>query len=337
MRPACIRSVASIATARACCCSPTTASWRCASPTRATSTPSGTGRGAPTAPWTARRWPACATASSSRTASPAPTVPAPPTAAAESTCTKAGIVRFDACSRRSAIPSSGWSAAASVRSSWASSSRASGGRRRPTSCERSGMILNRAAVDLADRPGLPRRRSACRRNHAPDRLHARTGRRPARRGQHPGTRHGAGQGDRSRLRRRAAPSGVRPERRVPVHGRPGSGDRRAVDGRLPVRLEKDLDQSLKNKHVVLVEDIVDTGLTMRYLLQYLEGRGPLSVKVASLLSKPSRRRVDVPVHYLGFEIEDAFVYGYGLDVDHKYRNLPFVTSMTPSEFEALDE
>lgn len=104
-----------------------------------------------------------------------------------------------------------------------------------------------------------------------------------------------------------------------------------------VRLVKDLDQSLKNKHVVLVEDIVDTGLTMRYLLQYLEGRGPLSVKVASLLSKPARRRVDVPVHYLGFEIDDAFVYGYGLDVDHKYRNLPFVTSMTPSEFEALDE
>jgi hypoxanthine phosphoribosyltransferase len=94
-----------------------------------------------------------------------------------------------------------------------------------------------------------------------------------------------------------------------------------------VRLVKDLDQSLKGKNVVLVEDIVDTGLTMRYLLQYLEGRGPLSVKVAALLSKPSRRVVEVPVHYLGFEIEDAFVYGYGLDVDHLYRNLPFVTSL----------
>jgi hypoxanthine phosphoribosyltransferase len=98
-----------------------------------------------------------------------------------------------------------------------------------------------------------------------------------------------------------------------------------------VRLVKDLDQSLKGKHVVLVEDIVDTGLTMRYLLQYLEGRGPLSVKVAALLSKPSRRVVDVPVDYLGFEIEDAFVYGYGLDVDHRYRNLPFVTSMAGGE------
>ena len=93
-----------------------------------------------------------------------------------------------------------------------------------------------------------------------------------------------------------------------------------------VRLVKDLDMSLKNRHVVLVEDIVDTGLTMAYLLNYLNGRGPLSVRVATLLSKPSRRQVDVPIDYLGFEIEDAFVYGYGLDVDHRYRNLPFVTS-----------
>lgn len=93
-----------------------------------------------------------------------------------------------------------------------------------------------------------------------------------------------------------------------------------------VRLVKDLDQSLKNKHVILVEDIVDTGLTMQYLLGYLRGRGPLSVRVCTLLSKPSRRRVEVPVDYLGFEIEDAFVYGYGLDVDHRYRNIPFVTS-----------
>lgn len=96
-----------------------------------------------------------------------------------------------------------------------------------------------------------------------------------------------------------------------------------------VRLVKDLDQSLKGKHVLLVEDIVDTGLTVRYLMQYLEGRGPLSVKVAALLSKPSRRLVAVPIDYVGFEIEDAFVYGYGLDVDHRYRNLPFVTSVLP--------
>jgi hypoxanthine phosphoribosyltransferase len=94
-----------------------------------------------------------------------------------------------------------------------------------------------------------------------------------------------------------------------------------------VRLVKDLEQSLKGKHVLLVEDIVDTGLTMQYLLGYLEGRGPLSVRVVALLSKPSRRVVDVPVHYLGFEIEDAYVYGYGLDIDHRYRNMPFVTSL----------
>ncbi len=100
-----------------------------------------------------------------------------------------------------------------------------------------------------------------------------------------------------------------------------------------VKLIKDLDQSLKNKHVILVEDIVDTGLTMRYLLNYLKGRGPLSVKVATLLSKPSRRQVDVPVDYLGFEIDDAFVYGYGLDVAHIYRNIPFVTS----QMDMLDE
>lgn len=93
-----------------------------------------------------------------------------------------------------------------------------------------------------------------------------------------------------------------------------------------VRLVKDLSHSLAGRHVLLVEDIVDTGLTMRYLLKYLEGHGPESVKVASLLSKPSRRRVEVPVHYLGFEIDDAYIYGYGLDVAHRYRNIPFITS-----------
>jgi hypoxanthine phosphoribosyltransferase len=94
-----------------------------------------------------------------------------------------------------------------------------------------------------------------------------------------------------------------------------------------VKLTKDLDQSLNNKHVILVEDIVDTGLTLQYLLRYLKGRNPLSLKVAALLSKPSRRLVDVPVDYLGFEIEDAFVYGYGLDTSQLNRNLPFITSL----------
>lgn len=93
-----------------------------------------------------------------------------------------------------------------------------------------------------------------------------------------------------------------------------------------VRLVKDLDLSLKGRHVLLVEDIIDTGLTMQYLKNYLTGRGPLSVKVVTLLSKPSRRLVEVEIDYEGFEIDDAFVYGYGLDVAHEYRNIPFVTS-----------
>lgn len=93
-----------------------------------------------------------------------------------------------------------------------------------------------------------------------------------------------------------------------------------------VRLLKDLEQSLKGRHVIIVEDIIDTGLTMQYLVNYLHGRNPASVKVATLLSKPSRRLVEVPVDYVGFTIDDAFVYGYGLDVAHRLRNLPFVTS-----------
>lgn len=93
-----------------------------------------------------------------------------------------------------------------------------------------------------------------------------------------------------------------------------------------VRLLKDLEQSLKDRHVIIVEDIIDTGLTMQYLVGYMKGRNPASVKVATLLSKPSRRLVEVPIDYVGFTIDDAFVYGYGLDVGHRLRNLPFVTS-----------
>ncbi len=93
-----------------------------------------------------------------------------------------------------------------------------------------------------------------------------------------------------------------------------------------VRLLKDLEQSLKGRHVIIVEDIIDTGLTMQYLVGYMQGRSPASVKVATLLAKPSRRMVEVPIDYVGFTIEDAFVYGYGLDVGHRLRNLPYVTS-----------
>jgi hypoxanthine phosphoribosyltransferase len=91
-----------------------------------------------------------------------------------------------------------------------------------------------------------------------------------------------------------------------------------------VRLMKDLDTGLEGRHVVIVEDIVDTGLTLTYLQEILRARGPRSLRTACLLSKPSRRKVDVRVDYVGFTIEDKFVVGYGLDYAEKYRNLPFI-------------
>ena len=91
-----------------------------------------------------------------------------------------------------------------------------------------------------------------------------------------------------------------------------------------VRFQKDLDTSLEGRHVIIVEDIVDTGLTLKYLQEILRSRAPKSLKTACLLSKPSRRRVTVPVEYIGFTIEDKFVVGYGLDYAEKYRNLPYI-------------
>jgi hypoxanthine phosphoribosyltransferase len=93
-----------------------------------------------------------------------------------------------------------------------------------------------------------------------------------------------------------------------------------------VELLKDLHMPIAGRQVILVEDIVDTGITINYLLRMMEARQPASLKIAALLSKPSRRQVEVPIHYLGFEIADAFVYGYGLDRDQFDRNLPFITS-----------
>lgn len=89
-----------------------------------------------------------------------------------------------------------------------------------------------------------------------------------------------------------------------------------------VRILKDLDESLERKDVLVVEDIVDTGLTLHYLLKNLEARGPESLHTVALLSKPSRRKIEVPLEYVGFEIPDEFVVGYGLDFDQRYRNLP---------------
>ena len=89
-----------------------------------------------------------------------------------------------------------------------------------------------------------------------------------------------------------------------------------------VRLLKDLDRGLEGRSVVIVEDIVDTGLTLSYLQEILQAREPQSLRTACLLSKPSRRKVDVKVDYIGFTIEDRFVVGYGLDVDERYRQWP---------------
>src|SRR5262245_52003262 len=91
-----------------------------------------------------------------------------------------------------------------------------------------------------------------------------------------------------------------------------------------VRLIKDLDYGLQGRNVIIVEDIVDTGLTLNYLQEILRARGPKSLRTACLLSKPSRRKIDVQVDYIGFTIEDKFVVGYGLDFDEKYRHLRYI-------------
>ena len=91
-----------------------------------------------------------------------------------------------------------------------------------------------------------------------------------------------------------------------------------------VRVLKDLDSNVEGRNIILVEDIVDTGLTLHYLQDLLRARAPKSLKTACLLSKPSRRKVDVDVDYIGFTIEDYFVVGYGLDYGEKYRNLPHI-------------
>jgi hypoxanthine phosphoribosyltransferase len=96
-----------------------------------------------------------------------------------------------------------------------------------------------------------------------------------------------------------------------------------------VRILKDLDSSIEGKHVLIVEDIIDSGLTLNYILETLNTRNPASLRVCSLLSKPARRHVDVPIDYICFEIPDEFVVGYGLDYNQIYRNLPFVGVLKP--------
>jgi hypoxanthine phosphoribosyltransferase len=96
-----------------------------------------------------------------------------------------------------------------------------------------------------------------------------------------------------------------------------------------VRILKDLDINIEGRHVLVVEDIVDSGLTLSYLMRNLESREPASLEVCALLTKPSRREIDVPVRYIGFEIPNRFVIGYGLDFAERYRNLPYVGVLHP--------
>jgi len=96
-----------------------------------------------------------------------------------------------------------------------------------------------------------------------------------------------------------------------------------------VRMMKDLDFGLEGRHVIIVEDIVDSGLTLNYLHEILRARNPKSLRTACLLSKPSRRQVNVPVEYIGFSIDDHFVVGYGLDYAEQYRNLAHIAVLEP--------
>jgi hypoxanthine phosphoribosyltransferase len=95
-----------------------------------------------------------------------------------------------------------------------------------------------------------------------------------------------------------------------------------------VRILKDLDAAIEDRHVLIVEDIVDSGLTLEYLMRSLRNRGPASLEVCALLTKPARRKAEVRAKYIGFEIPDRFVIGYGLDHAERYRNLPYVAALS---------
>ncbi|TCJ20523.1 hypoxanthine phosphoribosyltransferase [Rubrobacter taiwanensis] len=99
-----------------------------------------------------------------------------------------------------------------------------------------------------------------------------------------------------------------------------------------VRILKDLQEDITGRHVILVEDIVDSGLTLSYILRTLRQRDPASLEVCALLTKPSRREIEVPVRYLGFEVPDEFVVGYGIDYAGSYRNLPEICVLKPEAY-----
>src|SRR5688500_16416153 len=101
----------------------------------------------------------------------------------------------------------------------------------------------------------------------------------------------------------------------------------ATDSSGVVRILKDLDASIEGRNVLIIEDIVDSGLTLQYLLRNLRARGPASVEVCALLTKPERRKIELEARYVGFEIPDKFAIGYGLDHGERYRNLPYVAAL----------
>src|SRR2546429_8239579 len=101
----------------------------------------------------------------------------------------------------------------------------------------------------------------------------------------------------------------------------------ATDSSGVVRILKDLDVAIEDRDVLIVEDIVDSGLTLQYLIRNLGSRNPRTLEVCALLTKPERRKVDLPTRYVGFEIPDRFAIGYGLDHDERYRNLPYVAAL----------
>ena len=99
-----------------------------------------------------------------------------------------------------------------------------------------------------------------------------------------------------------------------------------------VKIVKDLDVPLAGKDILIVEDILDSGLTLSFIKELLESRGPRSIRIATLLDKPSRRKVDLQADYIGFSVPDEFVIGYGLDYDEKYRNLPYIGILKPEVY-----
>jgi hypoxanthine phosphoribosyltransferase len=103
----------------------------------------------------------------------------------------------------------------------------------------------------------------------------------------------------------------------------------ATDSSGVVRILKDLDINIEGREVLVVEDIIDSGLTLSYLMRNLEAREPASLEICALMTKPDRREIDVPVRYVGFEIPNRFVIGYGLDFAERYRNLPYVAVLDP--------